>query len=102
VGAGLFAGELFVNTNAGQLFEINQMTLTQTLLATGGSRGDFVTVDTNNDSLLITQTDRVLRLTGATFMPTPEPGYVWLLGCGFASLVIIRQLRKHVTCFTVK
>jgi hypothetical protein len=94
IGAGLFAGELFVNTNSGQLFEINQSTHAQTLLATGGSRGDFVTVDTTNDTLLLTQTDRVLRLNGATFTTTPEPAYAGLLGCGLLVLAVLRLRRN--------
>lgn len=94
IGAGAFAGELFVNTNAGQLIEINQTTLAQTVLATGGSRGDFVTVDPTNDTLLLTQTDSVLRLSGATLVGgTPEPSYLWLLVAGMAALVISRLRR---------
>jgi len=93
IGAGLFAGELFVNTNGGQLIEINQATLAQTVLGTGGSRGDFVTVDTTNDTLLITQTDRILRLTGAQFTTVPEPGYMGLLACGLAGLAVLRRRR---------
>jgi hypothetical protein len=93
IGAGLFAGELFVNTNGGQVYEINQTTLAQTLIATGGSRGDFVTVDSTNDTLLLTQTDRIIRLNGASFTTTPEPAYVGLLGCAFAGLIFFRQRR---------
>jgi len=59
-----------VNTNSGTLIEINQTTMAQTVLAIGGSRGDFVTVDPTNDTLLITQTDRIIRLSGATFTPS--------------------------------
>jgi sugar lactone lactonase YvrE len=92
VGAGLFAGELFVNTNSGQLFEINLATHAQTLIGTGGTRGDFVTVDTTNDTLLLTQTDRILRLTGASFS-TPEPGYLVLLAVGLAAMAILRARR---------
>jgi len=63
LGTGALAGDLFVNTNGGTLVEINLSTNVQSVIATGGSRGDFVVVDPNNDSLLLTQTDRVLRLT---------------------------------------
>jgi hypothetical protein len=93
IGAGLFAGELFVNTNSGQVFEIDQTTLAQTLIATGGTRGDFVTVDTTNDTLLLTQTDRIIRLNGATFTTAPEPGYFGLIGCALAGLLLVRQRR---------
>ena len=74
MGTGSFAGLLFVNTNAGQVFEINLTTLAQTSIATGGSRGDFVTVDPSTNTLLLTQTDRIVRLNGASFTSVPEPG----------------------------
>ena len=62
LGTGALAGNLFVNTNGGTLVEVNLATTTQTLIASGGSRGDFVTVDPNNDTLLVSQSDRLLRL----------------------------------------
>jgi hypothetical protein len=65
IGTGQFANTLFVNTNAGKLFAIDVGSGAATLLADGGSRGDFVVPDPNG-SLLITQTDRVLRLTPPT------------------------------------
>jgi sugar lactone lactonase YvrE len=61
VGTGSLAGKLFSNNNNGTIVEIDLATNTQTVIATGGSRGDFVTVDPNG-SLLLTQSDRVLRL----------------------------------------
>ena len=63
VGSGSFNGLIVVNTNNGNLVEINLATSLQTLLATGGSRGDFVAPDPNG-SLLISQSDRVVRLNG--------------------------------------
>lgn len=93
-GTGFFTGELFVNTNFGQLVEVNEATSAQTLIGTGGSRGDFVTVDTTNNTLLITQTDRVLRLNGASFTSTPEPSVLSLLCAGLAGLAILRRRRE--------
>lgn|SRR5215469_10999874 len=93
-GTGSFAGLLFVNTNFGQVFEVNESTLAQTLIASGGTRGDFVTVDPTNDTLLITQTDRLIRLSGASFTTTtPEPSYLWLLVGGIAALPVFRWRR---------
>lgn len=63
LGAGSLAGNLFVNTNAGTLVEVNLATTTQSVIASGGSRGDFVTVDPNNGTLLVSQSDRLMRLT---------------------------------------
>ncbi len=45
IGYGNLAGNIFVNTNGGTVFEVNLTTNAQTLIASGGSRGDFVTVD---------------------------------------------------------
>ena len=84
-GAGTFSNDLFVNLNNGSLVEINLTTLTQTVIATGGSRGDFVTVDPSNSSLLITQTDRILRLNGASFVP--EPSSLALISLGGLGLL---------------
>jgi hypothetical protein len=75
IGLGPLAGNIFANTNSGTFVEINLSTLAQTVLATGGSRGDFVNIDTSNGTLLLTQSDRVLRLTPPTggFEAAPEP-----------------------------
>ena len=64
IGAGTLSGNLFVNTNLGQLIQVNIANpAVQNILVTGGSRGDFVASDLNNGSMLFTQTDSVLRLT---------------------------------------
>jgi hypothetical protein len=95
-GSGALAGNLFVNTNLGDLIEVNISTLVQTLLFTGGTRGDFVSVDTSNGTLLFTQTSSVLRLTapsGGCFgssCPTdvPLPSSILLLMIGMLGLVV--------------
>lgn len=70
IGSGTLAGQLFVNTNYGQVFQIDIASQVITLIATGGSRGDFIAVDPNG-SLLITATSGVWRLTppaGSSFV----------------------------------
>jgi hypothetical protein len=99
LGFGGLAGNIFVNTNDGHLIEVNLTTLTQTIIADSGSRGDFVTVDPNNGTLLITQTDRIMRLTppsGSTFNGTPEPGtWAMLIGLSVSSsAVAFRRFRR--------
>jgi hypothetical protein len=72
LGKGPVAGNLFVNTNGGTVVEVNLATAAQTIIASGGSRGDFVTVDANNATLFVTQSDRILRLTPGVFVIPPH------------------------------
>jgi hypothetical protein len=94
LGAGSFAGLLFVNTNGGTVVEVtlgnNPL---QTTIATGGSRGDFVTVDPSTNTLLITQTDSIIRLNGASFT-IPEPASFSLLGSGLLALLAAIGYRR--------
>jgi len=100
LGGGTLAGNIFVNTNGGTLVEVNIATDMQTLLATGGSRGDFVTLDPNG-SLLLTQTDRILRLTppsGGCFGSTcsvPEPSSAGMILVGLTALFFFALPLKH-------
>jgi hypothetical protein len=70
IGIGQFAGTLFANTNDGRVVEVPLNGAPQIVIASGGSRGDFVTVDPHDGSLLLTQTSTVLRLTGPSLAVT--------------------------------
>ncbi|HKI19700.1 MAG TPA: hypothetical protein VKA15_17565 [Isosphaeraceae bacterium] len=81
VGTGPFTGYIFANTNFGQVFEVTLgSSPVQTLIATGGSRGDFVTVDPTTNTLMLTQTDTLVRLSGASFTSVPEPASLVMAG----------------------
>ncbi len=97
IGQGALAGNIFVNTNNGALYEVSLTSMAQTLIASGGSRGDFVAADPNG-SLLVTQTDSVQRLTAPTgggFVQTPEPGSLaFLVGFGISGCLFLKRRRK--------
>lgn len=108
LGTGTLSGDLFVNTNFGQLIEIALGTDVQTMIGTGGSRGDFVAVDPTDGSLFLDQTDSILRLTppaGGGFgggpdpkLPAvPEPSTFALLALGGLDLAGWRKWRKRAT-----
>jgi len=96
LGAGTLAGEIFVNTNNGELWEVSLTNpADKHLIVNGGTRGDFVTADPNG-TLLFTQTTDIWRLTapaggciGANCNSAPEPG-----GLALAGLAAIRR-RRH-------
>jgi len=82
LGTGTLSGKIFANLTNGTVDEIDLLTHSITVIANGGSRGDFVSVDPNNNTLLLTQTDRIMRLaapTGGGFggEVAPLPPVVW-------------------------
>jgi hypothetical protein len=94
--SGTIAGLLFVNTNDGHLIEIDPNTLVQTVIFSGGSRGDFVTVDPNG-TLLITQTDSILRLTpleGSFSSNVPEPSTWAMMILGFVGISFMAYRKR--------
>ncbi|HZU34488.1 MAG TPA: putative Ig domain-containing protein, partial [Gemmataceae bacterium] len=67
VGFGTLSSFIFANTNFGDVWEIPLNNLTKpVLIASGGSRGDFISTDPNDGSLLLTQSDEIVRLTPPT------------------------------------
>jgi len=61
LGSGVLKGYAYVNTNYGCLYEITLATGAATLIASGGTRGDFVYPDPNG-TLFISQVERIKRL----------------------------------------
>ena len=99
LGAGTLAGQLFVNTNSGDLFEVDLSTSVQTQLVTGGTRGDFVTADPNG-SLLFTQTSDIWRLSPAAggcigaACNVPEPDSIGLVAIALLGLSAVTRRRR--------
>ncbi len=93
---------LFVNTNLGELWEVSLNDSTQTLVASGGSRGDLVSYDTSNNTAILSQTDSMLRLSlpaGFSFSTSttnvPEPGILALMGFGLLGLARVRRITSR-------
>lgn len=99
LGSGSLQGNIFVNTNTGNLWEINLTTQLLTLIGTGGSRGDYLTIDPKDNSLLISQSDRILRLTAPTGggfgASVPEPASTVLLSLGMAAILGYRLVLRR-------
>src|SRR5207302_6403319 len=55
-------GHLYVSTVDGALLDVDLTSRSQTMIASGGQRGDLLTFDPNDGSLLVTQTDRIVRV----------------------------------------
>lgn len=100
LGYGTLAGNIFVNLNNGTLLEINLATNLQTVIGTGGSRGDFVQVAPDG-TLYITQSNEILHLTagagGGFGSPpaTPEPGTVTLISLGAVGMAYGAYRRRR-------
>jgi sugar lactone lactonase YvrE len=87
LGNGAQSGKLFVITIGGTLLSVDLTTSAQTVLASGGSRGEFIAADPNDGSILIDQSDSVVRVTGV-----PEPAGA--LACAIGAAIALSSRRR--------
>ena len=64
------------------------------IIATGGSRGDFISPDTSDGSLFLSYQDQVVRLSLADPAVSPEPASVGLFGIGCLAMGLMYR-RRH-------
>jgi hypothetical protein len=94
ISGGTFNGDIIVNNNDGTVGMINPGTGIETIIATGGTRGDFVSPDLTNGTLFLASADAEerLKLAGASIggggggNGVPEPGMMLLCGIALAGL----------------
>jgi hypothetical protein len=98
---GKFNGDIVVNDNDGTVGLIDPTVGTETIIAHNGTRGDFVSPDTSNGTLFLSQQEEIARLScgpgcsiGSTPTSTPEPATMALFGIGLVGLGVIRRRRK--------
>ncbi|MGH9470097.1 MAG: YncE family protein [Terriglobia bacterium] len=98
ISGGSFNGDVIVNDNDGTVGLLDPTTSTFTIIANGGTRGDFVSPDVSNGTLFLSQNEQVARLScgpncsiggGPPPSSVPEPGELLLFGTGLAGLLVL-------------
>jgi hypothetical protein len=99
ISGGLYNGYVIANNNDGTVSLIDPTGTTQTIIANGGTRGDFTSPDTNNGTLLLSEYDFSYRLSapGGSFGGVPEPSTVTMFGIGIAGIAGYGWLRRKLS-----
>ena len=108
ISGGKLNGDIVVNNNDGTVGLIDPSKSNTDpnqfmIIADGGTRGDFVSPDTNNGTLFLSQNEQVARLScgpGCGFIPpppssVPEPASAALFVAGLIALpILVRSQRR--------
>jgi hypothetical protein len=99
ISGGLYNGYVIANNNDGTVSLFDPTGTTQTIIASGGTRGDFTSPDTNDGTLLLSEYDFSYRLSapGGNFGGVPEPSTLSIFGIGIASIAGYGWLRRKLS-----
>jgi hypothetical protein len=106
ISGGKFNGDVIVNNNDGTVGLLDPTKASNdpnqfVIIANGGTRGDFVSPDTSNGTLFLSQNEQVARLScgpGCSIggpPPIPEPATFVLFGTALAALVLILRPKTN-------
>lgn len=88
-------GDLVVNGAGGEVDLVDPTTGNVTVIATGGSRGNYISPDPTNGSLFLDQSVQIDRLSWSAGAAVPEPSTLGLFACALAmGLGLLIRARK--------
>jgi hypothetical protein len=99
ISGGAFNGDIIVNANDGTVGLLDPSTNSYTIIASGGTRGDFASADPSGGTLFLAEFDATYRLgvQGGSIGSTtaPEPESLMLFGTALVSLGLTYRRRSR-------